>query len=72
MIMDMITMDVSKAILIEENLQPVTIAIDSTHPSPGSGAMFDGIYMDIPRAIKIMLKKINMTLPIRLSGIFRL
>lgn len=68
--MDIITIVVSKAILIEENLQPVTIAIDSTHPSPGNGAMFDGIYMDIPRAIKRMLKKINMTFIIRLSGIF--
>lgn len=42
-IRDTITIDASKPILMVENLQPVTIAIDSTHPSPGRGAIFAGM-----------------------------
>ena len=33
----------------------VTMAIASTHPSPGSGAILAGIYTNIPKAIKKML-----------------
>ena len=53
---EIITIDASKPILIVENLHPVTIAIDSTHPSPERGAMFAGIYTNIPNAIKKILK----------------
>jgi hypothetical protein len=42
-ISDIITIVASNPILIVENLQPVTIATDSTQPSPGSGAMFAGM-----------------------------
>ena len=37
------TIVASKAILIVENLQPVTMAIASTQPSPGSGAILAGM-----------------------------
>ena len=37
-----VTMSASNPIFTDENLHPVTIAIASTHPSPGSGAIFDG------------------------------
>lgn len=53
------TIIASNAILIDENLQFVTIAIASTHPSPGRGAIFAGIYMNIPKAVKNMLKNKN-------------
>ena len=39
----MMTIVASKPILIVENLQPVTMAISSTHPSPGRGAMSAGM-----------------------------
>ena len=41
--------------IIVENLHPVTIAIDSTHPSPGRGAILAGIYTKIPNAVKKIL-----------------
>ena len=47
--------------MIVENLQPVTMAIASTHPSPGSGAMFAGRYINIPKAIRKMLINKNNT-----------
>lgn len=42
-IRDIITIEASKPIFIVENLQLVTIATDSTHPSPGRGAIFAGM-----------------------------
>ena len=38
-----ITIEASNPIFTVENLHPVTIAIASTHPSPGRGAMSAGI-----------------------------
>ena len=49
------TIVASNPILIVENLQSVTIAIDSTQPSPGSGAILAGIYMNIPKAVRKIL-----------------
>ena len=43
MIRDIMTIEASKPILTVENLQSVTMAIASTHPSPGRGAMFAGM-----------------------------
>ena len=40
---DIITIEASKPIFIVENLQLVTIATDSTQPSPGRGAIFAGM-----------------------------
>lgn len=59
-ISEIITIVASNPILIVENLQFVIIATDSTHPSPGSGAMFAGMYMNIPSAVKkiLIIKKI--------------
>ena len=49
------TIVASKPILMVENLQPVTMATASTHPSPGSGAIFAGMYTNIHNAIMKML-----------------
>ena len=49
------TIDASKRILTVENLQPVTMAIASTHPSPGSGAILAGMYTNMPKAIRKIL-----------------
>lgn len=59
---DIITIVASNPILIVENLQLVTIATDSTHPSPGRGAIFAGMYTNIPKAVKNMLIKRNATI----------
>lgn len=58
---DIITIKASKPIFIVENLQFVTIATDSTHPSPGRGAIFAGMYTNIPKAVKSMLMARNRT-----------
>ena len=60
-IKDIVTIVASNTILTVENLQFVTIAIASTHPSPGSGAILVGIYTNIPNASKTILSAKNKT-----------
>lgn len=54
-ISEVITIEASNPIFIVENLQFVTIATASTHPSPGRGAIFVGMYRNIPNAVSSML-----------------
>ena len=55
MIKDNTTIDVSKHTLTLENRLLYAKDMASTTPSPGRGAMFAGIYIKIPTAIKNIL-----------------
>lgn len=59
-----ITIDESIHILTDENFLSAAIAIASIRPSPGRGAIFAGIIIKIPTAIKIMLNASIRNLPI--------
>ena len=59
-----ITIDESMHILTDENFLSAAMAIASIRPSPGRGAMFAGIIIKIPTAIRTMLNASIKNLPI--------